>query len=77
MRDLEVLNRNCAKVFVPDELVSLDETLCPMKVGAICRLHKKCLSAYYGRHFRSLSSAEMIYTYNTAMYQSEIIYVQS
>lgn len=48
MRDLEVLNRNCAKVFVPDELVSLDETLCPMKVGAVCRLHKKCLSAYYG-----------------------------
>ena len=69
----EHFNRNCAKVMVPDEFLSLDETLYPTRVGIAFRQYNKSKPAKYGLLFRSINSAEMPYTYNSIMYAGKPI----
>ena len=68
-----MFNHNFAKVLVPDEFLSLDETLHATRVGMSFRQYNKNKPAKYGLLFRSLNSAEMPVTYNSVMYSGKPI----
>ena len=57
-----------AKVLVPDEFLSLDETLYLTRVGVAFRQYNKSKPANYVSIFRNLNYAEMPFTYNSVMY---------
>ena len=58
---------------MPDEFLSLDETLHATRVGISFRQYSKSKPAKYGLLFRSLNSAEMPVTYNSVMYSGKRI----
>ena len=66
-------NHNLAKVLVPEEFLSLDETLHATRVGISFRQYSKSKPAKYGLLFKSLNSAEMPVTYNSVMYSGKPI----
>ena len=64
IRDLfKYFDRNCEKAMHPDLYLSLDETLYPTGFGAPFRQNNKEKPAKYGLLFRSINSAEVLYTY--------------
>ena len=60
--------RNCKKVMHPDVYLSLDETIYRTRVGAAFRQYNKGKPATYGLLFRSINSAEVLYTYTSIIY---------
>ena len=60
--------RRCASILVPEEFLSLDETLFPTRVGVGFCQYNKSKPAKYGLLFRSLNSASVPYTYTSLVY---------
>ena len=63
--------RNCKKVMHPDVYLSLDETIYRTRVGAAFRQYNKGKPATYGLLFRSINSAEVLYTYTSIIYAGQ------
>ena len=64
----ELFNENCAKLLIPDDYLSLDETLYPTHVGVSFRQFNKSKPTKYGLLFRSINSAQMPYSYTAIAY---------
>ena len=68
-----MFSHNLAKVLVPDEFLSMNETLHAARVGISFRQYSKSKPAKYGLLSKSLNSAEMPVTYNSVMYSGKPI----
>ena len=65
---LEELNKNCAKMRVPSEYLSIDETLYPYRGNVRIRQYNPSKPARYGLLYRSISDARVPYTYYSIGY---------
>ena len=69
MRDLfEECNINFAKSLIPEDYLSLDETLYPMRTQVAFKQFNPDKPAKYGILFKSINCARYPYTYQTHVY---------
>ena len=69
MREIfEQCNTNFAKAVVPDDYLSLDETLYPTRNQISFKQYNPDKPAKYGLLFKSINSARFAYTYQTHVY---------
>ena len=61
-------NDHCARMRVPSDLLSLDETLYPFRGRIGIKQYNPNKPAKYGLLYRSISDAKLPYTYNTLPY---------
>ena len=64
----EKCNGNFGKCMVPDDFLSIDETLYPMRTQVAFKQYNPMKPAKYGILFKSINSARMPYTYQTHVY---------
>ena len=64
----EIFNYNCGKVAVPDNYLTLDETLYPMRSKLSFKQFNPSKPAKYGMLFRSINSSRFPFTYTTSVY---------
>ena len=64
----EALNENFGKALTPEDYISLDERLYPMKTQSAMKQYNPDKSAKYGILFKSLKCARYPYTYQTNVY---------
>ena len=71
-RDIfELFNDNCARYFTPNNFMSLDETLYPMRHQIDFKQYNPDKPAKYGMLFKSLNSAGLPYLHRTVVYASK------
>jgi len=69
MRDFfETFNKKFAEALVPEDYISLDETLYPMRTQISFKQYNPDKPAKYGILFKSLNSARYPYTYQAVVY---------
>lgn len=69
MRELfESFNDNCAKNMIPEDFLSLDETLYPMRTQVGFKQYNPDKPAKYGILFKSINCARYPYTYQAHVY---------
>ncbi|CAH1252394.1 PGBD4 [Branchiostoma lanceolatum] len=67
----ELFNRQCGKVVVPDDYISLDETLYPMRTQVSFKQFNPSKPAKYGLLFKSINAARYPYTFTVAPYSGK------
>ena len=61
-------NYNCSRYIVPDDYLSLDETLYPMRVKIEFKQFNPNKPAKYGMLFKSINACCCLYTFRTMVY---------
>ena len=64
----EIFNRNCMKLVIPSEYLSIDETLYHMRTQVGIKQYNPDKPAKYGLLFKSLNDARFPYTYQSLPY---------
>ena len=64
----ESFNRQCRQVLIPDDYLSLDETLYPMRTQVAFKQFNPSKPAKYGMLFKSINGARYPYTFASAPY---------
>lgn len=67
----EMLNVNCARHVIPDDFLSLDETLYPMRVQISFKQFNPSKPAKYGLLFKSINAARYPYTFLVVVYSGK------
>lgn len=73
----EMLNNNCSKHVVPDDYLSLDETLYPMRVQISFKQFNPSKPAKYGLLFKSINAARYPYSFMMVVYSGKPVGVPS
>lgn len=61
-----LLNRNCAFAVTPDEFLTIDETLYPMRTSFVFRQYKPNKPTKYGLLYKSINASRYPYTFLAA-----------
>jgi len=67
----EMFNSNCTKYLTPDQFLSIDETLYPMRHQIAFRQYNPDKPAKYGLLFKSLNSAGLPFLHRTVVYSGK------
>ena len=67
----ELFNDNCSRYYTPNEFMSLDETLYPMRNQITFKQYNPDKPAKYGLLFKSLNSAGLPYLHRAVVYASK------
>ena len=66
-----IFNRNCAKAVTPDDFITLDETLYPMRTSISFKQYNKSKPAKYGLLLKSINAARYPYTFLSKPYSGK------
>ena len=64
----KMFNKSCAKNYLPDDFLAIDETLYPNQGGIASKSYNKDKLVKYGLNFQSLGSTRNAYVYYTIPY---------
>ena len=64
----EMFNQNCGRALIPDDLLSIDETLYPMRNRVSFKQFNTNKPAKYGLLFKSINGARYLYSFVSAPY---------
>ena len=64
----ELFNQNCGRALIPDDLLSIDETLYPMRNRVSFKQFNPNKPAKYGLLFKSINGARYPYSFVSAPY---------
>ena len=67
----EEFNENCGKCLVPDDNLSLDETLYPTRTQISFKQFNPSKPAKYGMLYKSIKTCRYPFTFSTAVYSSK------
>ena len=67
----EEFNKNCGKFVVPDDYLSLDETLYPMRTQISFKQFNPSKPAKYGMLYKSINACRYPFTFSTAVYSGK------
>lgn len=71
-RELHILfNRNCASAITPDDFITIDETLYPMRTQISFKQYNRNKPAKYGLLFKSINAARYPYTFFSHPYSGK------
>lgn len=66
-----ILNKNCAKAVTPDDFITLDETLYPMRTNISFKQYNQHKPAKYGLLLKSINSTRYPYTFLSTPYSGK------
>ena len=69
----EIFGENCCKHVIPDEYLSLDETLYPMRTSIGFKQFNPSKPAKYGLLFKSINAVRYSYTFSTTPYCGTLV----
>ena len=67
-REIFEFNKNCGKFLVPDDYLSLDDTLYPMSKQISFKQFNLSKSATYGMLYKSINACSYPFTFSTVVY---------